>query len=109
MFINPLDAFGALSIPLFLSNILTVILFLSAAIFALIYTMIFYEGRRKPKRWMFLIIGLLAICLSEFGQFLIPYIVEPSPSLFSMILYTQNIGIILITAGCLILYKGAEK
>ncbi|MCD6476638.1 MAG: hypothetical protein J7K26_00525 [Candidatus Aenigmarchaeota archaeon] len=109
MWLNPLSVFGILSIPIFISNLLTVILFLCASLFTFIYTIKFYENRKKPKRWFALIFGLLIICISEFGQFLLPYMIQPAEDIFRLILLFQNIGIMLIAIFSVILFLGASK
>ncbi|MFQ6055791.1 MAG: hypothetical protein ACE5J3_07400 [Methanosarcinales archaeon] len=105
MWSDPLTVFGSLSIPLLVSNFLTLLGFILAAFFALKYTQLFYEGRPKPKSWILIVAGLLAISISEIGQFLMPYRINPLiiEAIFTLI--THSTGIILIVAGCYLLYK----
>lgn len=105
MWADPFMVFGEMSIPIFISNLVTLLIFILATYFAYRYTESFYEGRPMTFSWMFIIIGLFAISLSEIGQFLIPYIVSPSIVEGVLILMVQSVAIVLIAAGCFMLYK----
>lgn len=106
---DPLTIFGEMSIPLLISNFATLIGFLLATYFATDYTEKFYEGRPKPRSWIFIIAGLVSICIAEVGEFLSPYLFSSldfiALLLQSIILSAQAIGVILIAGGCLLLSK----
>ena len=105
IFGNPLTAFGEMSIPILISNFITLIGFLFATWFAARYTDIFYGGRPKPKSWLFIISGLLSLSLSEIGQFLLPYRINPMIIEGAFVLIAQSLGAILITIGCYLLSR----
>lgn len=108
MWENPLIVFGNLSIPFLVSNFLTLLGFFVAAYFAIKYTKIFYEGRGAPNSWRFIVAGLLSVSISEIGQFLLPYTINPSQIAGAMTLITFDVGIVLIVWGTFLLYKGVQ-
>lgn len=111
MWADPLTTFGNLSIPLLISNSLTLIGFIIATYFALKYTRKFYEGRPMPKSWLLIIIGLIFLIGSEATQFLIPYRIDPVTTILfinSLAITAQDIGIFLIVFGCFFLYREVE-
>lgn len=108
MWADPFTIFGAISIPMFASNILTVLGFFLAAFFALGYTRKFYEGRKGPLNWILIVSGLSVLVASETFQFIILYRVEAQEIIYlyniiSVLL--QNIGVILIALGSVLLLK----
>lgn len=105
MFTDPLTAFGAMSIPFFISNLGTFLAFVLAAFFALKYTLTFYEGRPKPLSWTLIISGLLSLCLSEFIQFLMPYMINVGRIEVFINLVAQNFGLLLILVGTYLIWK----
>jgi len=105
MWNDPFTVFGDMSIPIFSSNLVIVIIFALAAYFALKYTRSFYQERPIPQSWILIVSGLLAITLSEIGQFVLPYILEPVLIEAVLVLMIQSTGIILVTIGCYLLYK----
>ena len=106
---DPLTIFGEMSIPLLISNLATLIGFLLATYFAADYTEKFYGERPKPKSWIFIIAGLVSICIAEVGEFLSPYIFSSldftALLIQSIILSAQAVGVILIVGGCFLLSK----
>jgi len=105
MWQNPLILFGNLSIPFLVSNFLVVLGFVLSAWFAWGYTRKFYEGREKPLSWLLIVLGLSIMILSETGQFLSPYRVGITTLQATAILITQNIAVVMIAAGCYLLYR----
>ncbi|MBU3897133.1 MAG: hypothetical protein KJ697_04350 [Nanoarchaeota archaeon] len=105
MWLNPFTLLGALSIPFLLSNLATFIGFLLATYFSITYTLKFFEGRPKSLSWILIISGLASFCISEFGQFLMPYMENPVIITSIIILIAQNFGVISIAVGCFLLYK----
>jgi len=105
IFGNPLNAFGEMSISILISNFITLCGFILATWFAARYTDIFYEGRPKPKSWLFIIAGLLSLSISETGQFLLPYRINPMILEATFILIAQGLGAVLITIGCYLLSR----
>src|SRR3989344_8985159 len=112
MWLDPLTFLGILSIPFLVSNLATVAGFLLSAIFAWKYTVIFYEGRDKPMSWGMIIAGLSTFCLSELGQFLVPYRVYTTEFEFVAINTVQlavlNFAMVLIAAVCYYPCKGVQ-
>ena len=109
MWADPFTAFGTMSIPFLASNLITFLLFVAVTILGIVFTFKYYEGRSTPMKWILIIIGFSAISLSELGQFLIPYRVEPTYMEFLIILLIQSIGIILLALGCFMIYRGVSK
>lgn len=105
MWLDPFTVFGAISTPMLVSNLATVIGFFLATYFALKYTKLFYEGRPKPKSWLLIVGGLSFITISEIAQFLILYRINPIVLEAMIILITQSIGILLIACGSLLLSR----
>lgn len=105
MFTDPLTAYGAMSIPFLISNFGTFLAFLLAAFFALKYTLAFYEGRPKPLSWTLIITGLGVLCISEFIQFLMPYMITVGRIETLVNLLSQNFGLLLIVAGTYLIWK----
>ncbi len=105
MFTDPLTIMGAMSIPFLVSNFATFIGFLLATFFSMKYTAQFYEGRARPMSWGLILGGLMFFCVSEFGQFLLPYRLDPSFAEALLILVSQDLGVIMIAAGAYLLYK----
>jgi len=105
MFADPLTILGVMSIPFLISNFATFLGFVLATYFSILYTRKFYEGRGKPNSWVLIITGLGAFCISEFGQFLLPYRTNPVAMEALIILIVQNIGVIMIAVGAYLLLK----
>ncbi|MDD5416851.1 MAG: hypothetical protein PHU12_02635 [Candidatus Aenigmarchaeota archaeon] len=105
MWINPLSVLGMLSIPFLISNLATFVGFLMATYYSITYTNKFYEGRQRPLSWILIVSGLASFCVSEFGQFLMPYRLNLSVLESIIILIAQNFGVIAIAVGCFLLYK----
>ena len=105
MWINPFLALGAISLPFFFSNLLTFFGFLFAAYFSLTYVVRFFEDKSKPMSWIMIVSGLTAFCFSELGQFLLPYRVAPTVTEAVYVLAAQNIGIILIVIGTIMMFR----
>ncbi|MBR9682182.1 MAG: hypothetical protein GOV02_00740 [Candidatus Aenigmarchaeota archaeon] len=105
MFTDPFTAYGALSIPFLISNFGTFLAFLLAAIFALKYTLTFYEGRPKPLSWTLIITGLITLCISEFIQFIMPYMISMGRLEVFVNLLAQNFGLLLIVGGTYLIWK----
>jgi len=102
---NPLNTFGEMSIPILISNFITLCGFILATWFAARYTDILYGGRPKPKSWLLIINGLLSLSIAETGQFLLPYRINPMIIEATLILISQGFGAILITIGCYLLSR----
>ncbi len=100
VFKDPLTAFGSLSVPFFISNIITLLGFLLATWFAIKYTNIFYEGRPLPKSWFLIITGFIALSLGEIGGFYIAYRDTPIITEGASILGATMLGVTLIAVGC---------
>jgi len=105
MWINPLTMLGAMSIPFFVSNFATFLGFVLATYFSITYTKKFYEGRGKPSSWTLIVAGLAAFCISEFGQFLLPYRSNPFVFEALIILIAQSAGVLMIAIGSYLLLK----
>ena len=105
MWLNPFLALGAISLPFFISNLLTFIGFLLATYFSFTYVIRFFESRPKPMSWVMIVSGLAAFCFSEFGQFLLPYRVDPAVAEAVYVLAAQNIGIIMIAIGTIMMFR----
>ena len=105
MFTDPLTAYGGMSIPFLLSNFGTFLAFLLAAYFALKYTLTFYEGRPKPLSWTLIITGLGVLCISEFIQFIMPYMITVGRMETLVNLMAQNFGLLSIVAGTYLIWK----
>lgn len=105
MWNDPFSVFGLLSIPILVSNLITLLGFFLAAYFAIKYTRTFYEGREKPKSWVMIVIGLIVISIAELSQFLLPYIQSPTliEGIFGLI--AQDMGIVVIVLGCFLLFR----
>jgi len=104
MWIDPLTALGVLSIPFLVSNSLTFFFFVLAAFFSWEYTKEFYGDRKKPISWILMLLGLSIICLSEFGQTIMPYNINPSGTFIWSVLIIQSAGMLLLAVGALMLY-----
>ncbi len=107
MWLDPITAFGIISIPMLVSNLATVIGFFIATYFALKYTELFYGGRPKPKCWLLIVAGLSIITISELSQFLISYRTNPTVLEAMVILTTYSIGVLLIAIGSALLLREA--
>jgi len=105
MWLNPLTLLGMLSIPFLLSNLATFIGFLLSAHYSMRYTISFYGGRQKPLSWVLIVCGLSSFCVSEFGQFLLPYRSNPNILETIITLAAQNFGVVAIAVGCFLIYK----
>jgi len=105
---NPLTVFGDLSIPLLISNFVTLLGFFATTYLVIKYTQKFYGGRPKPNSWTFIVAGLTTLSLSETGQFLLPYRINPLPIEGIMTLLTFNIGIGLAVLGTYMLFRGVQ-
>lgn len=105
MWANPLTVVGPMSIPFLLSNFATFLGFILATYFAMLYTKKFYEGRDKPISWTLIVAGLASFCVSEFGQFLLPYRVNPFALEAIIILIAQSSGVLMIAVGSYMLLK----
>ena len=105
MWIDPFLALGAISLPFFISNLLTFIGFLLATYFSFTYVAHFFEDRAKPMSWVMIVGGLTAFCFSELGQFLLPYRINPGVAEAVYVLAAQNIGIIMIVIGTIMLFR----
>ncbi len=108
MFENLLTAFGNLSVPFLISNLLTLSGFFIATFLALRYTQSFYGGRPKPNSWILIVAGLVSISLSEIGQFLLSYLPTPSFIEGALTLISFDMGITMIVLGTYLLYKGVQ-
>lgn len=105
MWLDPFTLLGALSLPFFVSNFLTAIGFLFATYFTVRYVINFFEGMPKPMSWIMIVAGLTSFCISEFGQFLLPYRTNPAAIEAIMVLIAQNFGIILIVLGTILMFR----
>ena len=105
MWNDPFSVFGSMSIPLLVSNLITLLGFFLAAYFAIKYTKSFYGRREKPKSWIAIVIGLVVISIAELGQFLLPYIENPTIFEGAFALLAQDVGIVMIVLGCYLLFK----
>ena len=105
MWLDPFTILGAISIPFFISNILTLIGFLFATYFSVTYVLRFFEARTKPLSWVMIVGGLGSFCISEIGQFLMPYRADPGVIEAMIILIAQNFGIIMIAVGTIMLFR----
>lgn len=108
MWVDPLVAFGDMSIPILISNAATLIGFFLASFFALKYTHKFYEGRPTPKSWFMIILGLSVLVVSEALQFIITYIEEVATLLqfYNIVAISiQDIGIVVVLLGTFFLFK----
>ena len=100
IFNDPFTAFGGLSIPLLISDLITVAGFLLATWFAIRYTTLFYERRPLPRSWQSIIAGFVSLSIGEVGGFLIGYRVSPTYFEGASILGATLLGVALIAAGC---------
>lgn len=105
MWANPLTAIGTMSIPFLISNFATFLGFMLATYFTISYTKKFYEGRDKPASWTLIMAGLASFCISEFGQFLLPYRINPFAIEALVILIAQSSGVLMIAVGSYLLLK----
>ena len=105
MWVDPLITFGMLSIPFFISNIIVPLGFLFSTVYALSYTLRFYEGRPKPKSWTFIITGLGVFCISELVQLTMTYRIGVGDLEAMIALILQNFAIIMITIGAYMLFR----
>lgn len=105
MWANPLIVIGSMSIPFLISNFATFLGFVLATYFALMYTKKFYEGRDKPASWVLIVAGLASFCVSEIGQFLLPYRISPLVIEAIIILIAQSSGVLMIAVGSYLLLK----
>ena len=105
MWIDPFLALGFISLPFFVSNLLTFIGFIFATYFSLTYVTRFFEDKAKPMSWVMIVSGLTAFCFSELGQFLLPYRLNPSIAEAVYVLAAQNIGIIMIVIGTIMMFR----
>lgn len=105
MWNDPFSVFGLLSVPILVSNLITLLGFFLATYFAIRYTIAFYGGREKPKSWVMIVIGMTIISIAELGQFTLPYVQNPTliEGVFGLI--TQDIGIAMIALGCFLLFR----
>jgi len=100
IFKDVFTAFGTLSMPFLISNLITVLGFLIATWLAIRYTSLFYEGRPLPKSWFSIITGFVSLSFGEVGQFLIGY--RDFPTIFegATVLGATLLGVTLIAVGC---------
>ena len=102
---NPLTLLGAMSIPFFVSNFATFLGFVLATYFSIAYVKKFYEGREKRPSWILIVAGLASFCISEFGQFILPYRINPFVAEALIILIAQSSGVLMIAIGAYLLLK----
>jgi len=109
MWLDPFSILGIVSLPFFISNFLTFVGFLLASYFSIRYVISFFEGMSKPLSWIMLVSGLTSFCISEFGQFILPYRANPAAIEATIVLAAQNFGVILIVVGTILMFREVTR